>query len=62
MSRWMVSRIKEQLSAAKGADVVHTLQQDSVLEARTDGPGVVVDTPSQLIGGKVGFVHLTALM
>lgn len=49
---------EEQLPATEGSDVVNTLQQHRVFQTGTDGPGVVVDSGSQFVGGQVSLHHL----
>ena len=43
----------QNLPAAEGADVMDPLQQDGVLQAFPDRPGVVFDADRQLVGGQV---------
>src|SRR5690625_5030635 len=48
---------EKQLAAPERTDVVHALQQHSILQAGADGAGVVVDQLGQLIGGQVSIAH-----
>ena len=48
---------EEELPATEGSDVMDSFQEDGVLQAGSDRPGVVVDDLGELIGGKVRLVH-----
>ncbi len=48
---------EQDLPATKRPDVMHALQQDAVFPRLPDGPFIVIDTRSQLLGGDVLVFH-----
>lgn len=43
----------EDLAAPKRADIVDPLDEDGVLQPGQNGPGLIVDALSELLGGKI---------